>query len=164
MAALHSCPWQEEPAGSAAKSTGKRREQTRAVSWLAGPLHLVCASSTRWEKAADCAHSIFCLRKTPQQRNSLLNCMKIKPWIDLKGFDARSVSHSSFYSLAVKWHQRSAQTLQLYVCHHAQNTILRQCSLCDTKTIPKVWRVSICPEHLPRFHSAIEERKNRITS
>lgn len=97
-AALCQCPWQEELRENPALKVGSQ---------LGASLGWVCASSSWWEKAAGCAHSILCLRKILQQQISLLHCMKIKPSIN---FDARSASHS-FSSLALKWHQQWTQTL-----------------------------------------------------
>lgn len=122
------------------------------IRWVPGPGMDLClqhnpGSAPDEAKAADCAHSILCLGEILQQKISLLNCMKTKPSINLKYFDARSASHS-FSSLAIKWHQQWTQTLWLFICHQAHNTPPRQGSLCSTNQIPKVmgdypWQVTV---------------------
>lgn len=83
----------------------------------------------RMRKGSRSPHCISCLRKVQQQKNPLLNCMKIKLWIDLKYLDASLVSYFTFCSLAVKWHQQSAHS---FIAVHL--------SLCL-----EVWGVVVCP-------------------
>lgn len=90
---------------------------------------LYARSRVRMRKGSRSPHCISCLRKVQQQKNPLLNCMKIKLWIDLKYLDASLVSYFTFCSLAVKWHQQSAHS---FIAVHL--------SLCL-----EVWGVVVCP-------------------